>query len=186
VAELGMVVSLAQVAIKLTSPGVPDIYQGQEIWDFSLVDPDNRRPVDYARRRALAEGIDTRSWTDLLGAWEDGAIKLRLTRDLLRLRARRPSAFDRGEYRPLAARGTHANRVVAFARGGRRRGVVVIVPRLAAPVGWPPVGAAWDDTTIDLGGGAPFTNALTGARVPATNVRLAEIFAELPIGVLER
>lgn len=186
VAELGMTVSLAQVAIKLTAPGVPDIYQGQEIWDFSLVDPDNRRPVDYARRLALAEGLDARSWTDLLGAWEDGAIKLRLTRDLLRLRARRPSVFGRGEYRPLAAHGVHAGRVVAFTRGGRRRYVVVIVPRLAAPVGWPPVGAAWDDTTIDLGGGAPLTNILTDAHVPATNARLAEIFADLPIAVLER
>jgi (1->4)-alpha-D-glucan 1-alpha-D-glucosylmutase len=186
VAELGMVVALAQVAIKLTAPGVPDIYQGQEIWDFSLVDPDNRRPVDYARRRALAERLDARSWPDLLRAWEDGAIKLRLTRDLLRLRARRPSVFHRGEYRPLAARGTHATRVVAFARGGRRRGVVTIVPRLAATVGSPPLGVAWGDTTIDLGGGAPFTHVLTGARVPATNARLAEIFADAPIGVLER
>jgi (1->4)-alpha-D-glucan 1-alpha-D-glucosylmutase len=186
VAELGMTVSLAQVAIKLTAPGVPDIYQGQETWDFSLVDPDNRRPVDYARRRALAEGLDARSWADLAGAWEDGAIKLRLTRDLLRLRARRPDVFARGDYRPIAARGTHASRVVAFARGGRRRGVVLVVPRIAAVVGSPPVGAAWGDTTLDLGGGAPFTHVLTGARVPATNARLAEIFAELPIGVLER
>jgi (1->4)-alpha-D-glucan 1-alpha-D-glucosylmutase len=94
--------------------------------------------------------------------------------------------FGRGEYRPLAAHGVHASRVVAFTRGGRRRYVVVIVPRLAAPVGWPPVGAAWDDTTIDLGGGAPLTNILTDAHVPATNARLAEIFADLPIAVLER
>jgi (1->4)-alpha-D-glucan 1-alpha-D-glucosylmutase len=186
VAELGMVVGLAQLAMKLTAPGVPDIYQGQEIWDFALVDPDNRRPVDYARRIALADGLDARSWADLLGAWEDGAIKLRVTRDLLRLRARRASVFGRGDYRPLASRGVHANRVVAFARGGPRRGIVAVVPRLSAAVGWPPVGAAWDDTTIDLGGGAPFTNVLTGARVPASPRPLAEIFAELPIGVLER
>ncbi len=126
-APIGAIHGLAQVALKLTSPGVPDTYQGCELWDFSLVDPDNRRPVDYDARRAMLEAFAAREdraalVDELLAHWPDGRIKLYLTWRLLQLRSRRPDAFG-SVYRPLEC---NDDGVVAFARAG----VVVLAPRL--------------------------------------------------------
>ncbi|HEY4143652.1 malto-oligosyltrehalose synthase [Pinirhizobacter sp.] len=120
---------LAQAVLHLTTPGVPDIYQGTEYWDFSLVDPDNRRPVDYAARRAsLGQG----SYADLLPQWQDGRIKQLLVHELLALRARLPRLFARGGYRPLPAMGPGSAHVVAFERYDARHAVVVLVARHVA------------------------------------------------------
>jgi len=133
-APIGAVSSLAQVALKLTVPGVPDIYQGCEYWDFSLVDPDNRRPVDYDDRAntiahmhaRLDRGESADLADDLLATWHDGRIKAYVTWRLLHLRRERPQTYLGKSYAPLATTGTFADHVVAFARDE----VVTIVPRL--------------------------------------------------------
>jgi (1->4)-alpha-D-glucan 1-alpha-D-glucosylmutase len=150
IARLGAINSLSQVAVKLTVPGVPDIYQGNEIWDFSLVDPDNRRPVDYARRKEMLRSLETASPAELLEQWPDGRIKLLLTKRLLRFRREHPLLFQHGSYSPLTATGAFAESCVAFAREHEGKWVAVIVPRLSSRVGFPPVGEKWQDTAVEL------------------------------------
>ena len=103
------IASLSQLVLKLTVPGVPDIYQGGELWDFSLVDPDNRRPVDWARRRALLDETDAATPADLARLWQDGREKLFATRRLLELRRALPELFAAGDYRPLEVIGAKSN-----------------------------------------------------------------------------
>jgi (1->4)-alpha-D-glucan 1-alpha-D-glucosylmutase len=142
IAPGGMRNALGQTVLKLTCPGVPDIYQGQEMWDLSLVDPDNRRPVDYALRRRTLRELDRRVEADgrrklsedLLEGWRDGAIKLYVTTTLLRLRREMPTLFLHGDYRPLRLEGDRAEDAVAFARGEDDDLVVVIVPSRALDV----------------------------------------------------
>ena len=129
IAEQGMKLSLVQVALKITSPGVPDFYQGTELWDFSLVDPDNRRPVDYAvRRKRLAE-LDGASVPEMMTSWQDGRIKMQVIRSLLRYRREQPDLFSRGSYTPLKIAGPLAERFVAFSREHEGRQLVVIALR---------------------------------------------------------
>jgi (1->4)-alpha-D-glucan 1-alpha-D-glucosylmutase len=215
VARAGAVNGLAQLALKLTAPGVPDVYQGNELWDLHLVDPDNRQPVDFgARRNALASlrsafaladqrpGADgglARAVGELLEAWPDGRIKLWVTARLLRRRQADPQLFLQGSYVPLHVEGSRWPRVVAFARYYERRGIMTIVPRLvanlvAADHGWPVGDAAWEDTVIrvpDSFAMEPARNLITGetlSAVPAdggATFRLADILRTCPIGVLE-
>jgi (1->4)-alpha-D-glucan 1-alpha-D-glucosylmutase len=114
IAAAGAANGLAQTLLRLTTPGMPDLYQGCELWDFSLVDPDNRRPVDYAGRARLLETTDAPE--QLLRQWRDGRIKQRLIQRALAARTRQPELFGDGRYVPLAARGPLANHVVAFLR----------------------------------------------------------------------
>src|SRR4029453_17474 len=127
VAAFGALNSLAQVLVKVTAPGVPDFYQGTELWDLSLVDPDNRRPVEWPLRARLLNDLakEIESSTDLVGlarsllaTRENGRIKLYLTRQTLAFRHARPLLFERGEYRPLEAQGPLSEHVCAFARVG--------------------------------------------------------------------
>lgn len=150
IARLGAINSLSQVALKLTAPGVPDIYQGNEIWDFSLVDPDNRRPVDYGRRREMLASLEQVSPEELLREWPDGRIKLMLTQRLLRFRREHPLLFQRGSYLPLTVTGQFADCCVAFGREQEGKWIVVLVPRLSSRVGFPPVGEKWKDTAVEL------------------------------------
>jgi len=158
----GMVNGLAQVVLRLSAPGVPDLYQGTERWDFSLVDPDNRRAVDYAlRRRALAETPEFPALQpDLPQAWYDGTVKQALLRTLLTLRAQRPGLMQHGSYHPLPAYGARAAHVLAYARRHADGLVAVVVPRACsmqvAPRlhGDPAADAAawWQDTHVILAG----------------------------------
>jgi (1->4)-alpha-D-glucan 1-alpha-D-glucosylmutase len=127
----GSLYALTQTLIKLAAPGVPDVYQGTELWDFSMVDPDNRRPVDFQRISRLAEIIDQRSVPALVHDWRSGAIKLHLLRAGLKLRAQKPALFGAGAYLPLDVTGDHCHRVVAFARVLGEEAAVAIAPRLA-------------------------------------------------------
>lgn len=147
---LGASNSLAQVVLKCTTPGMPDFYQGCEIWDFSLVDPDNRRPVDYALRRALLSSLAMSGLPDLLAHWRTGAVKLLVTQRLLHARRDHQELFRFGSYHPLAASGTHAERLLAFVREYEGTQLAVAVPRLTAPLGFPAVGKVWKNTTVDL------------------------------------
>jgi (1->4)-alpha-D-glucan 1-alpha-D-glucosylmutase len=171
----GRINSLAQTLIKLTYPGCPDIYQGTELWDLSLVDPDNRRPVDYTARRELLAGADAPP-ADPLG--DDGASKLFLTATALRTRNRHPEAFGaRGSYEPLVGAGQKAAHVLGYIRGGR---VAVIVPRLILGLE-----DDWGDTTVKLPDGA-WQNAFSGAALQGGPVQLAELFGPFPVALLTR
>jgi (1->4)-alpha-D-glucan 1-alpha-D-glucosylmutase len=176
--EHGRRASLAQALLKLTTPGVPDIYQGTELWDLSLVDPDNRRPVDYRRRRALLAELDGMKAEDVLARSDDGLPKLLVTREALALRARRPEAFGAGAtYRPLGVSGDRADNVVAFTRSEQ---VVVVVPRLTLRLD-----GQWDRTTVRLPVGR-WRNVFTGDEVAGgQEVGVADLLAAFPVALLE-
>jgi (1->4)-alpha-D-glucan 1-alpha-D-glucosylmutase len=150
IARLGAINSLTQTLLKLTSPGVPDIYQGNETWDFSLVDPDNRRPVDYQRRREMLESLSASTPHELIQNWPDGRIKMFLTQRVLQLRREHVDLFQRGEYLALAVNGTFAECCVSFARRLGNQWIVVIAPRLSSRLGFPPVGERWKDSALEL------------------------------------
>src|SRR5213592_2479004 len=150
IARLGAINSLTQTLLKLTSPGVPDIYQGNEIWDYSLVDPDNRRRVDYNRRREMLETLPTAAIDELLRNWPDGRIKMFLTQRLLQFRREHVDLFHRGEYLPLRASGTLAECCGSFARELAGKWIIVIAPRLSSRIGFPPVAETWKDTSVGL------------------------------------
>ncbi len=135
-APAGAVNGLAQTALKLTAPGVPDIYQGCEFWDQSLVDPDNRRPVDYDERERTLAALQAGSTTfpDLLRTWPDGRVKQAVAAQLLALRRDRPLLFADGDYLAITPEGDEAERLVAFVRILDSEAVLVVVPRLVAPL----------------------------------------------------
>jgi (1->4)-alpha-D-glucan 1-alpha-D-glucosylmutase len=190
----GVVNSLAQLAVKLLAPGVPDVYQGCELWDWSLVDPDNRRPVDFAARRRAVEEVGAAAdrlvlARELRDTWWDGRLKLYVTWALLQLRRERPLLMRVGGYEPLETAGTHAARVTAFARTRAGEWAAVVAPRLVARLGPPghwPTGDAWADTTVTLPTGARATEVLTGRPLMTGDgqVRLADVLRKLPVAVL--
>jgi (1->4)-alpha-D-glucan 1-alpha-D-glucosylmutase len=170
--------SLAQTLLKLTAPGVPDLYQGTEIWDLSLVDPDNRRPVDYGVRRRLLRDLDCATPEEIL-SWSDrGLPKLWTIRQALELRRRRTDAFGAGaSYQPLYARGAKEANVVAFLRGSA---CATIVPRLVLGLD-----GGWGDTAIQLPPGR-WRNRLTGDLGDGVVLPLADLLARFPVALLER
>ncbi len=198
VARFGLLNGLTQTLCKLTAPGVPDIYQGNEIWEFSLVDPDNRRPVDYGCRRALLEEVRCGAVAPRTAAehLEDGRAKLLLTWKCLELRRAHPELFRDGAYRRLRVRGARAAHLCAFARRWRQQSLIVIAPRLYRRLlGALPLGeAAWDDTLIELPredrSRDSFRNVLDGARLTPlrqgeiVGVPAAQALAEFPVALL--
>ncbi|HWC11852.1 MAG TPA: malto-oligosyltrehalose synthase [Acidimicrobiales bacterium] len=174
--EPGRVTSLAQTLLTLTAPGCPDVYQGTELWDLSLVDPDNRRPVAYDVRRALLDKVVGAGPEDVLALSDDGAPKLWLLHRALGLRRTAAPAFAPGSsYTPLPVRGTKARHAVAYARGGR---VVVVVPRLVLGLA-----GDWGDTTVELPPG-PWTSVLDGGSVDGGAVAPADLLARFPVALL--
>jgi len=186
-----MLNGLAQTVLKLTAPGIPDIYQGTELWDLSLVDPDNRRPVDFARRREMLRATPE-AWTELLGNWQDGRVKLRLLAGLLALRRDMPGLFAEGSYEPLGVSGRAARHVFAFRRRQGRRVMIVAVGRFFARLAGRskdlPIGGAWASTHLLLprNTGASYRDVLTGQRIAPARSRLAldGLFERLPVAVL--
>jgi (1->4)-alpha-D-glucan 1-alpha-D-glucosylmutase len=185
-ALLGAVNGLSQLALKALAPGVPDFYQGTELWDYSLVDPDNRRAVDFELRwRKLGEGPS--DWPNLAAHWRDGRIKLALTRQLLGLRHRFPDLFQRGSYEPLPVAGPHAEHVIAFARSWKRQRLIVAVGRHFALLSdggrqWP---AGWDGV-IEHSAAAyePLIGGDPGLRTG--ELSLAALFRAMPVSVLRQ
>ncbi len=174
--EPGHVVSLAQTLLKLTAPGVPDLYQGTELWDWSLVDPDNRRPVDFDLRCRLLGGLADLSVEEIWRRRAEGLPKLWLIQKTLGLRQRRPEIFDaRSGYAPLTASGAKSHHVVAFHRTG---GAVVIVPRLVLGLA-----GDWADTTLEMPEGR-WLNEFTGESVDGGPVRLADQLRQFPVALL--
>jgi (1->4)-alpha-D-glucan 1-alpha-D-glucosylmutase len=178
----GRVNALAQKVIQLTMPGVPDVYQGTELWDLSLVDPDNRRPVDYWLRARLLASLESGALPGLGegDVHDKGAAKLLAVSRTLSLRRRRPELFDEsGSYTPLAAVGPVAGHVIAFSRGG---GAVTVAPRLTVRLQG--VGG-WGDTALPLPVGH-WRDAFTGAEFDGGVVRMADLLGGFPVGLLER
>jgi (1->4)-alpha-D-glucan 1-alpha-D-glucosylmutase len=202
IAEVGIVNSLAQQLLKLTSPGIPDLYQGAEIWDLSLVDPDNRRPVDYTLRRRFLRDLQRRKPSHRLAAdlWtrrSDGALKLYVTQRALTLRQAYCDPFTRGEYIPLETIGGQSEHICTFARRFADRELVVAVPCLVASLlkGDSLGPEAWEDTRILLPGippGTRYRNALTNEIVTSSResdvvaLAVADLFATLPVALLVR
>ncbi|TVR61638.1 MAG: malto-oligosyltrehalose synthase [Spirochaetaceae bacterium] len=154
-APVGAVNSIAQKLLTLTVPGVPDVYQGTTGWDFSLVDPDNRRSVDFAAHAQLLDSLvfTPRGCRDALARWIDAVPKHMVVAAALRVRRRLPDVFAAGEYIPLETSGRHAERIVAFARSLDGVSVVTVAPRLVEPLvtrTGEPLPEGWDDTRIDL------------------------------------
>jgi (1->4)-alpha-D-glucan 1-alpha-D-glucosylmutase len=189
VALMGALNSLAQVTLKTTMPGVPDFYQGTEFWDLSLVDPDNRRPVDFqARARAMQSLPESADWTALAQAWPDGRIKLALTARLLELRQELAQMFINGDYRPLEVEGPHSDEIVAFARCQGGDAVLVIMARLfnrSSDGGrrWPSR-HDWD-ATVSLEGFSALQQVLTTRQLQrAPKLAVSEVFDGLAVAVL--
>jgi (1->4)-alpha-D-glucan 1-alpha-D-glucosylmutase len=203
IAHCGILNSLGQTVLKMAAPGVPDIYQGTELWDLSFVDPDNRRPVDFAARSRWLEELKSAETRDrsglireLFSSWSDGRIKLYLTHKLLNFRRDHRVLFAAGNYIPLKAAGELGDRVCAFARRQDQDWLLAIVPRLigqmvfrgAAPLG----GEFWRSTALHLPGDAPgrwfdviggnWLEAATGT--PANVLFLRDIFATFPAALL--
>jgi (1->4)-alpha-D-glucan 1-alpha-D-glucosylmutase len=208
VAAYGLYNSLSQALLKFAAPGVPDTYQGTELWDFSLVDPDNRRPVDYRERHRMLQSLrsaiesaggDLREPArDLIASKEDGRIKLYVTHRSLALRRDHPGLFTAGEYIPLAAEGAKAAHLFAFARRSGEAAAVVAVPRLIVRLNpdpaRPPLGPqTWSDTRLPLTGLDPalrWRNAFTGEvlvsedRDGPPSLAAADLFAHFPVALL--
>ncbi|PYL02338.1 MAG: malto-oligosyltrehalose synthase, partial [Verrucomicrobia bacterium] len=157
IARLGAINSLAQITIKFTAPGVPDVYQGTELWDDSLVDPDNRRPVDYARRRKMLKEVEHVPPSDLMRCWANGRIG-----------------------------GAFADCAIGFVRRHQDRAIVVMVPRLSSRVGFPPVGESWQDTHANLASGpCGLHDVFSDRELRAENsqLKLSEAMLQLPFAV---
>ena len=189
IARLGALNSLSQLTLKLMMPGVPDFYQGSEFWDLSLVDPDNRRPVDFAARaRALAQARTPIDWAKLADSWQNGAIKLVLTNTLLRIRRQFQQLFDTGAYRPILVNGPHADHVIAFARAHAGNAIIVAVGRRFAQLTgagrqWPRA-SDWN-AELDLAGFDQIeTLEPTSAPVNSDRGHLSALFATIPVAIL--
>ncbi|MDQ3296969.1 MAG: malto-oligosyltrehalose synthase [Myxococcota bacterium] len=190
--------SLSQLVLKIGMPGVPDFYQGTELWDDSLVDPDNRRPVDFARRAHLLDELrrdgeaDPIALVDRLRAtMEDGRIKMFVTTRALSFRRTHADVFGSGTYDGLRSAGTHCERVIAFARTYAGERVIVACGRHYTAIAEPscdPIGARWGDTVISgAATAARYRDALTGRTIAAHDgvLALAEVFAHLPVAMLQ-
>ncbi len=201
----GYVNSLSQTLLKMTCPGVPDLYQGTELWDFSLVDPDNRRPVDYALRRKLLAELRDRiekqlgdlvPWAkELLAHLTDGRAKLFVIERVLNFRKQHPQLFNEGRYSPLDANGTHGEHVCSYLRQAKGETVLVVVPRLVYRLTGGqervPLGAeVWSDTHVVMPADAAgaYRNVFTGERVEAIaeTVKLEQVMRNFPIALLMR
>jgi (1->4)-alpha-D-glucan 1-alpha-D-glucosylmutase len=173
----GRINSLAQTLLKLIAPGVPDFYQGTELWDLSLVDPDNRRPVDYAARAALLQACEGMAAEAALRDWESGLPKLWMIARVLNFRSQQPQMFsaDR-KYRPMAASGARLSNLLACRRGDD---LIAVVPRFGMSVA-----GDWQDTQLPLPLGK--WRNLLGGSVSASVVAPLQLFSEFPVALLIR
>jgi (1->4)-alpha-D-glucan 1-alpha-D-glucosylmutase len=175
---LGRLNSLSQTLLKLTAPGVPDLYQGTELWNLALVDPDNRTPVDYELRRRLLNEVECMKVSEIMRRADEGLPKLWVVRQTLQLRRRMPEAFGpSGGFQPLGVFGSRREHVIAYSRGDR---VVAVAPRLVAKLG-----RDWRDTSVQLPAGE-WRNEFTGAHVGHGATPLRSLVGEFPVCLLSR
>jgi (1->4)-alpha-D-glucan 1-alpha-D-glucosylmutase len=185
-AQRGAFFSLVQAALKLTSPGVPDVYQGCDLWDLSTVDPDNRRPVDYALRQEMLRSLEGAKLAELLANWRDGRIKLHVIRAILRYRREHPALFREGGYTPLALEGEQAKSFIAFERRHDDERLVVIAA-IRLGVKFDPANLG-EGTRLALPEGPPskWHNLLTAhpAEAQAEKLDVTALLGGLPVAVL--
>jgi (1->4)-alpha-D-glucan 1-alpha-D-glucosylmutase len=175
VVRAGRINSLAQTLVKLTAPGVPDLYQGSEVWDSSLVDPDNRRPVDFDRRRRLLKDLPGLTPEEAMKRMDEGLPKLWVIAKALDVRKNEPETFGaEASYEPCTASGRHADRIVAYLRSGR---VATVVPRLTLGLN------DWGDTAVALPKGL-WRNAMTGQELSGGRIAAADLFESFPVALL--
>ncbi len=186
VAEIGAVNSLNQVLLKMTVPGVPDFYQGNELWQYILVDPDNRRQIDYDLRQRMIKEIQGKSSAALLADWRNGGIKMFLTQKVLRFRHEHRELFQRGTYEPLQCTGARADSCLAFARTLGEQTVIVLTVRISNRAGTFPVGEKWEETMVEIPAlpGKKLRNLFTNEEHLGGPMKLADVFRELPFAVL--
>ena len=193
IAEYGIYNSLSQVLIKNTAPGVPDLYQGAELWELSLVDPDNRRPVDYQKRREFLQDIKAQSDRDILqlikeliATKENGKIKLFLTYQLLTARKKYSEIFQNGDYQEIEVIGKHKDSIVAFSRSYEDKSIVAIVPRFLTGIinlGQLPLGIeVWSDTSLKLAD-KDWQNLIDGQTI-AGETAVGKILQNFPVALL--
>jgi len=185
VSLLGALNSLSQITLKATIPGVPDFYQGTEFWDLSLVDPDNRRPVDFSQRAAVLASIKNPDWESLVQDWPNGHLKLAWTRHLLKLRNQLADLFTYGDYEPLQISGPHLDHVIAFARRRGRDAAIIAVAKSFASM--TQGGRIWPrgenyDGAIRLSG---YSVEGIGHETGANELGLSALFHHLPAAVLK-
>ncbi len=198
-APAGAVNGLAQTVLRLCSPGVPDLYQGTEFWDFSLVDPDNRREVDYSARQLALDALAAEAGiASLIREWKNGYLKQAVVARLLQLRCERADHFASGDYFSLPVLGSQSHRVLAFLRAWQEHDVFVVVPRLSSAwvgrgenEGLPLIEtSSWEDTCVVLPRryiGAGLRDVFSGATLQCAAdgvLRLADLFADQPVAVL--
>ncbi len=209
VSRFGLVNSLSQLTLKIASPGVPDFYQGSELWDLSLVDPDNRRPVDFKLRcryldsmaplldPSAPENVMVSAVSEMLGNWEDGRIKQYLTAAGLRLRREHQALFLEGDYFAMNAIGDRQDRLAVIARANRESVLIAIAPRLTAGLAevdrWLPLGEDfWKNTEIEIPvewSTLLFRDRLTGRPIrpgagPDARIRIADVLQFCPVALL--
>jgi (1->4)-alpha-D-glucan 1-alpha-D-glucosylmutase len=193
VAGIGVLNSLSQLVVTLTAPGVPDTYQGCDLWDFNMVDPDNRRPLDFELRQRLLTETREAAPRDLLrdgvANWQDGKVKLAIAAALLRCRRDHADLFRQGSYEPLIVDGPLAHHVIAFRRSHDAESCVVIAGRLFVPMLGERTSydsaAIWRDARVTLPDPpSTLTNVLTGATVSGSALQLSEVLADAPVAVL--
>jgi (1->4)-alpha-D-glucan 1-alpha-D-glucosylmutase len=197
VASYGIFNSLAQTLLKITSPGVPDTYQGTELWDLSMVDPDNRRPVDYSRLILFLKDIKEKAQTDILklidelfSSKENGKIKLFITYKALQVRKQNLAVFQKGNYQPLEVSGKFKDHIIAFARNDGNTTIITIVPRFLTNLVQPqeyPLGKQWHDTCLHLPSKVPLAwqDAITNQMIQADGtVQIGEVLKYFPVALL--
>lgn len=198
IAWYGMLNSLSQAVLKITSPGIPDFFQGTELWDLNLVDPDNRRPVDFGKRASLLKEIKDRSSAslsglipELLSSYEDGRIKLFLVHTALRVRRELADTFENSGYAPLEVKGSRNAHVIAFARTGRSNHALTIAPRFFTSLvqeRQSPMGEVWADTEVVLPNGLTnrvWINEITGEELESRgSIALKDALKNFPVALM--
>jgi (1->4)-alpha-D-glucan 1-alpha-D-glucosylmutase len=181
---LGALNSLSQITLKAMMPGVPDFYQGTEFWDCSLVDPDNRRPVDFAASQAAMTETENPNWENLIENWPDGRIKLAWTRTLLKMRHMLPDVFTHGDYEPIAVSGPDKAHVIAFVRRFESDAVIVAVGRCLAK--FTDHGRTWPrqpiDATLDL---SNYAGDFETVNVSKAAIPCRMLFSNFPAAILK-
>jgi (1->4)-alpha-D-glucan 1-alpha-D-glucosylmutase len=200
IAAAGWINSLAQCVLKIAAPGVPDFYQGCEVWDFHLVDPDNRRAVDFDHRKRLLAELQARAAVDLpglaaelLSRWPDERLKMFVAWRALGFRRETATLLLEGQYVPLAARGPRGDSICAFARQSSDRWAIAVAPRLDREAAGPGLAAWFDGTRLDLPAGAPrhWRHVFTGRGLAAeeagsgNQLDLVRLFAQFPVAILQ-
>jgi (1->4)-alpha-D-glucan 1-alpha-D-glucosylmutase len=197
IADYGIFNSLSQTLLKITSPGVPDFYQGTELWDFSMVDPDNRRPVDFEIRNSHLQAMKKQAQSNILSLIDelltnkqDGRIKLFLIAQALKARKENISIFQEGSYQPLAAKGKFSNHIIAFARIHGNQTMITIAPRFFTNLMQPgeyPLQQVWDNTYIDLPTPAIWQNSITGEIINTDKtILMSDALKHFPVALLKK